>query len=189
MLIWGIVKNQNPKRVCGRPVTSRIAPTASRSVSSADPHSWYLPPSGGVSRRHPLSDQRPPEKSDIKPSALEFTLSRSYFHKAEKDWRDFREPAVPSGTGILRALAGANVTLPNWRWRRRSPNGLACSSGIWPAVVPAAIKRDIADHSTREDVCGSRATLLAIPSSAVCLRIDDFATSDQMGAREKSRPV
>ena len=64
-LIWGIVKNQNPKRVCGRPVTSRIAPTASRSVSSADPHSWYPPPSGGVSRRqpvlpHPLSDQRPP---------------------------------------------------------------------------------------------------------------------------------
>ena len=41
----------------------------------------------------------------------------------------------------------------------------------------------------REDVCGSRATLLAIPSSAVCLRIDDFATSDQMDAREKSRPV
>jgi hypothetical protein len=41
----------------------------------------------------------------------------------------------------------------------------------------------------REDVCGSRATPLAIPSSAVCLRIDDFATSDQMGAREKSRPV
>ena len=33
-LIRGIVKNQNPKRVCGRPVTSRIAPTASRSVSS-----------------------------------------------------------------------------------------------------------------------------------------------------------
>src|SRR4051812_8404090 len=76
-LIRGIVKNQNPKRVCGRPVTSRIAPTASRSVSSADPHSWYPPPSGGVSRRqpvlpHPLSDQRSPEKSDIKPSALEF---------------------------------------------------------------------------------------------------------------------
>jgi hypothetical protein len=40
-LIRGTVKNQNPKRVCGRPVTSRIAPTASRSVSSADPHSWY----------------------------------------------------------------------------------------------------------------------------------------------------
>ena len=41
----------------------------------------------------------------------------------------------------------------------------------------------------REDVCGSRATPLAIVSSAVCLRIDDFATSDQMGAKEKSRPV
>ena len=26
-------------------------------------------------------------------------------------------------------------------------------------------------------------------ASAVCLRIDDFATSDQMDAKEKSRPV
>ena len=33
---------------------------------------------------------------------------------------------------------------PHWRWRRRSPSGLACSSGSWPAVVPAEIKRDIA---------------------------------------------
>ena len=76
------------------------------------------------------------------------------------------------------------------QWRRRSPNGLACSSGILAGRCSGGHQtRHSPDHSTREDVCGSRATLLAIPSSAVCLRIDDFATSDQMGAREKSRPV
>ena len=80
--------------------------------------------------------------------------------------------------------------LPHWRWRRRSPSGLACSSGILAGRCSGGNQtRHSPDHSTREDVCGSRATLLAIPSSAVCLRIDDFATSDQMGAREKSRPV
>ena len=69
-------------------------------------------------------------------------------------------------------------------------NGLACSSGILAGRCSGGHQtRHSPDHSTREDVCGSRATLLAIPSSAVCLRIDDFATSDQMGAREKSRPV
>src|SRR5262249_34291606 len=53
-LIRGIVKNQIPNVSADGRLSSRITPTASRSVSSADPHSWYLPPSGGAWRRQPV---------------------------------------------------------------------------------------------------------------------------------------
>src|SRR5215467_6388024 len=42
-------KSQTCMRTAG--YNQEIAPTASRPVSSADPHSCYVPPSGGVSRR------------------------------------------------------------------------------------------------------------------------------------------
>ena len=41
--------------------------------------------------------------------------------------------------------------------------------------------------STCEGVCGSRATLLAILASAVCLRIDDFFRLSSNGTSRKSR--
>jgi hypothetical protein len=148
MLIRGIVKNQNPKRVCGRPVIIKNRANGQpvsfqcRSALLVSPAiGWRIAATTGPAAS--LSDQRPP------------ALNVAGYLIYEQGPIDFVGTGPPPN---LRAPGGDALQVSKLAGR--------CPGGKRNETLP--------EPQLAKAFCGSRATLLAILASAISLRIDEF---------------